>query len=362
VTTAVSLYEDADGASGYLRDDAEDSRREIGTTNENFTLQVVQDFDAGAIGEESAGQVATLSSASTSVDDRGLAFHATALIFRQGRIVGVVMIGRFDDEDVQEEATALARKLDERIQAVLRDEVEAEPAAQPEPTAEPEPTSETASEPSGGVWPSDVLDSFRYSGQTAVEVEGGLVLTAEGEFEAPDRLRCTISGTLGGVAIGKDELIVIGEDAWLDGGDGFEATSADDPDVVDDLDLCPGSPAYWEDFDAIQDTTTISGVSETINGVAATRYRMGEAVEALKAVGFLPSELEGVTMTTLDFWLAEDGGWPVALSIDISLDAAAAEEAFGMPVTEGSQQARIEIRVDITDANDEDIHVEPPGP
>jgi hypothetical protein len=69
-----------------------------------------------------------------------------------------------------------------------------------------------------------------------------------------------------------------------------------------------------------------------------------------------------MTITTLDIWLAEDGGWPVALNIDISLDAAAAEEAFGMPVGDASQQARITIRVDITDVNDADIHVEPPEP
>jgi hypothetical protein len=67
-----------------------------------------------------------------------------------------------------------------------------------------------------------------------------------------------------------------------------------------------------------------------------------------------------MTITTLDIWLAEDGGWPVALNIDISLDAAAAEEAFGIPVGDASQQARITIRVDITDVNDGDIHVEPP--
>jgi len=69
-----------------------------------------------------------------------------------------------------------------------------------------------------------------------------------------------------------------------------------------------------------------------------------------------------MTISTFDVWTAEDGGWPVALDMDITADAQAAAETFGLPLGEGVQQARITMRVDITDVNATDIHVEPPTP
>jgi hypothetical protein len=195
----------------------------------------------------------------------------------------------------------------------------------------------------------------------AVDIGGGLALTMEGEFEAPDRLGCRISGSLGGIDVGGDELVVIGEDAWLDTGEGFEAYSADDPDVVEDLDLCPGSPRFWADFDFLQDPGPLTGQPDTINGVDALRYSLGDAAEALKSIGFLPAELEGLTINTFDVWVAEDGGWPVALDMDIAADAAAAAETFGLPLEEGVQEARITMQVEITDVDAADIHVEEPG-
>jgi len=280
-----------------------------------------------------------------------------------------------DDQDVREEVTALAGKLDERIQAVLRGEVEGEAATQPgpttkpkptaedEPTAESEPTARPTSAASAGVSPSDVLDSFRYSAELAAEVgESGFTLNIEGDFEGPDRLRCVISGSLAGMDIGRDELVVIGEDAWLDSGEGFEATTADDSDVVDDLDLCPGSPVFWQDFDFLKDPGSLQGEPDTKNGVDATLYALGEAAEALESIGFLPPDLEGLTINTFDVWLAEDGGWPVALDMDMSADAAAAGDIFGLPSEDGAQEAHITMRVDITDINDEAVHVEEPAP
>jgi hypothetical protein len=353
IATDVDLFEDADGASGEFRDTVEDAKGQVGETNEGATLESAEEFDAGEIADEAAGYAFR---ATTSADEDGVTLYGTTVGFRRGRIIGSSVIIRLDDQDVQEEATALARKLDERIQAVLRGEVEAEPTAAPAPSGEPTPASSVAA------LPSDVLDSFRYSAELAVEADGGLVLNMEGEFEAPDRLHCTISGSLNGAEVGSDELVVIGDEAWLDVGSGFEATTADDADVVDDLDLCPGSPLFWEDFDFLSDMGSFEGEPDTVNGVAATRYRIGEAAEALKAIGFLPSELEGVTVNVFDVWTAEDGGWPVAVDMDMSADAEAAADSFGLPVGDAAQEATIRMRVDITDVNDEDIHVEPPGP
>ena len=365
IGTQVELYEDADGASGDLRDSVEDAKRQVGNSEEDVAFESLEEFDAGNIGDQSAGYNFR---ATTTSGDETATFHGTAVGFRRGRIIGSTVILRLDDQDVREEAIAIARKLDERILAVLRGEVEASSAptseAKPAPTSKsrPSPTSEPTSGPSAGVSPSDALESFRFSGEMAVEVDGGLALTMEGEFEAPDRLGCKISGSLGGIDVGGDELVVIGDDAWLDTGAGFEAFSADDPAVVEDLALCPGSPAFWEDFDFLQDPGPLTGQPDTINGVDAVRYSLGDVAGALKSIGFLPAELEGVTINTFDVWVAEDGGWPVALDMDIAADAAAAAETFGLPIEEGVQEARITMQVDITDVDAAGIHVEPPVP
>jgi hypothetical protein len=362
----VVLHDNADGASGNLKDGADDAQRAVGKTNEDVTIEGVETFEAGDIGQDAVGVV---QKASFKADQADFTLNQTIVGFQEGRLIGSMVITGFEGEDMQAEATAIARKLDERILAVLRGEVE-QPAsaptsqARPAPTSEPTsaPTSEPTSAPSAPVAPSDVLDSFRFSSEMAVEVDGGLTLTMEGEFEAPDRLGCTISGSLSGTEVGEDNLVVIGEDAWLDTGGGFEATSADDSAVVDDLGLCPGSPRFWAGFDFLQDPSTIPGQPDTMNGVNATRYALGEAAEALKSLGFLPAELEGMTINTFDVWVAEDGGWPVALDMDITADAQAAAETFGIPAGEAGQQARITMRVDITDVNAGDIHVAPPVP
>jgi len=366
IGTQVYLHEEADGASGDLRDSVEDAKRQVGKSKEGVAFESLEEFDAADIADESA---AYNFRAATTSGDENATFHGTAVGFRRGRIIGGAIILRLDDQDVREEVTAIARKLDERILAVLRGEVE-QPAsaptsqARPAPTSEPTsaPTSEPTSAPSAAVSPSDVLDSFRFSSEMAVEVDGGLTLTMEGEFEAPDRLGCTISGSLSGTKVGEDNLVVIGEDAWVDTGTGFQATSADDSAVVNDLDLCPGSPRFWAGFDFLQDPSSIPGQPDTMNGVDATRYALGEAAAALKSIGFLPAELEGMTINTFDVWVAEDGGWPVALDMDITADAQAAAETFGIPAGEAGQQARITMRVDITDVNAGDIHVAPPTP
>jgi hypothetical protein len=367
---SVALHEKVDGASGNLKDGADDAQRAVGKTNEDATVESADTFEVGDLGQDAVGMVLK---ASFKADQAEFTLNQTIVGFQEGRLIGSVVITGFEGEDMQAEATAIARKLDERILAVLRGEVEQAASAptseaKPAPTSKPtskatsEPTSEPTSGPSAGVSPSDALESFRFSGEMAVDVGGGLALTMEGEFEAPDRLGCRISGSLGGMDVGGDELVVIGDDAWLDTGAGFEAFSADDPAVVEDLALCPGSPAFWEDFDFLQDPGPLTGEPDTINGVEATRYSLGDVAGALNSVGILPAELEGVTINTFDVWVAEDGGWPVALDMDIAADAAAAAETFGLPLEEGVQEARITMQVEITDVDAAGIHVEEPAP
>jgi hypothetical protein len=368
----VILHENADGASGNLNDGVGDAQRAVGMTKGDVTIQGVDTFEVAGIGDEAVGMI---QKASLKVGDQELTFEQTVVGFRQGRLIGSVTITDLEGTDVRDQATALAAKLDERIQAVLRGEVEqpsptseamasptseamAAPTSQAGPAATPEPTAS----PGAGVSPSDILDSFRFSAEMSIAVDSGLDLTSEGEFEAPDRLGCTISASVGGATIGGEQVVVVGADAWLDSGEGFQATSADDATVVEDLALCPGSPSFWEGFDFIKDPSAFPSQPDTINGVDAIRYSLGDAVEALRSIGVLPAELEGVTINTFDVWVAKDGGWPVALDMDITADAQAAAQTFGLPTEETGQQAQIKIRADITDVNAADIHVEEPTP
>ena len=124
IGTNVSLYEDSDGASGDLNDEAKDAKEGEGLTKDGVTAGGVEEFDPGDFGDESVGLVVTLSDEAVQT----FTFYGTVVAFRRGRLSGSVFIVRFDDRDVREEVSGLARKLDERIQAVLRGEVEARTA------------------------------------------------------------------------------------------------------------------------------------------------------------------------------------------------------------------------------------------
>ncbi len=353
IGTSVSLYETTDGASGDLRDEVDDSMGQIGTVSDNVTLEDAAEFEADGIGDGSAGLVLTLSVSG----DQKLTFYGTLVGFQRGRLIGSSIIARFDDEDVRDEAAALAGKLDERILAALRGEV----TPTPRPTPEPTPTLDSAPTPEAGRAPSQFLESFRYTGLISIEANGGIAVASEGEFQAPDRLTCTVDVSVGGISF-REEVSVIGGEAWLDTGEGFEATSADDREVLDTLDQCPGSPTFWQDFD-LSFLEGLSGQPDMVNGIATTHYALGEAAAALGSIGFLPPELQGVTINAFDVWVAEEGGWVTVFNFDVSGDGEAFARAFGLPLTEhGSQQAGITMRVEITDANSPDIQVEPPIP
>lgn len=135
IGTIVSLYEDADGASGDLLDTVDDAKRAVGTTAYHVTLEDVEEFTLDGIGDESAKLIVSLS-----VSDGGYAFYVTVVMFRRGRLIGEVVIVRYDEEDVREEVAELARKLDERILAVLRGEIEPRATPTPRLTGEPAPT------------------------------------------------------------------------------------------------------------------------------------------------------------------------------------------------------------------------------
>ena len=149
ISTGVTIYESGDGASGYLRDDLEDMRREVGVDPDSDAgiLERLDEYHPEGIGDESVGMFAYY----TPGEAEPLPSNLTWVKFRRGRLIGEIVIVRFDEEDVREEVTELARKLDERILAVLRGDIEPRATPTPRLTGEPEPT---ATPGAAGVAPS----------------------------------------------------------------------------------------------------------------------------------------------------------------------------------------------------------------
>jgi len=92
---------------------------------------------------------------------------------------------------------------------------------------------------------------------------------------------------------------------------------------------------------------------ESVNGVVSLRYSIGQAdIENLRNLGAILGQ-EGDTQDlpeefNIDLWLAEDGGWPVRMTMT----------AKGAADTGGD--INLDFSLDITDVNDQDTKVEPP--
>jgi len=129
VSTEVDLLEDPAGAVASFEDGSEETRQDVGVPDcEGFTKFSLDEFSTSSIGERSSGFVATLGG-------EEVRFYATAVAFLRGPLNAAVFVGDFDPTDHRVEVEVLARKLDERIQAVLREEVSAGTDDTPPPRA-----------------------------------------------------------------------------------------------------------------------------------------------------------------------------------------------------------------------------------
>jgi hypothetical protein len=161
--------------------------------------------------------------------------------------------------------------------------------------------------------PTSALTGFRYSMQTSLEIDGeAFNIRSTGAFQAPDRMSCAMTGSALGFTFDMDKLVVIGNDAWLDAGLGWASTTAGDPGVVADLESCPGSNVFWQSLGLPGDLGGLQGPVTTVNGVAAVRV-------SLLGLGLVPPDSQGATVRTFDLWVAQDGGWVVALASDVSV-------------------------------------------
>ncbi len=277
------------------------------------------------------------------------------------------------------------------IPATIAAAISSQPTITPAPTATPIPTPTPAPTatpiPTPTPWPAPTniptntptptptpqvaanspmahLDSYRHKTTILLGAdgqEGIFSIWVQGEFEAPDRFTCKHRFSLGGLAFPGEEVVVIGNSAWVKTGEGFRATVIQDAVVAESMELCAASPTFWDDFAtlSIQD---MEGQPEQYNGVPAIRYDMGEVLEALSDFGIQPAELEGITFEELKVWIAEDGAWPVAIKARSVANQEVLAEMMGLPALQGESGRQLVsvMTAEIFDVNDPEIRVNPP--
>ena len=233
----------------------------------------------------------------------------------------------------------------------------AEESPTPTPSPMPSPTPAPTAAAAGGP-PTAFLETFHAAFEASVETEtGNIDFAIGGDFEAPGSCSCDTRLSVADVPLLKQRAILMGDKAWIDMGDGWSETTPSEPEMVDALRLCPACPSFWEDrwFEA----PTLPGEHDTKNGVPAIHYTLAEHPEAFTGIDLIPEEWgESVSVETADIWVAEDGGWPVCISLRLSAEGQAAEEII--PLLEGIEWASIAATIDITRANDPSIRVNAP--
>jgi hypothetical protein len=122
--SAVRLFQDAAGASGYLEDELADIEGSVGKEAAGVTIDAVERLKLGGIGDEAAGVRITMTVAAEGSERPE---YETRVFFRRGRLLLSLAAVRADDTDFKSELETLARSLDERIKIVL----EATPVASP---------------------------------------------------------------------------------------------------------------------------------------------------------------------------------------------------------------------------------------
>lgn len=245
------------------------------------------------------------------------------------------------------------------------------------PTPEPEPTPVPTATPTPSPIPGSTLGvpvsayiaypdvkSYKHLVRVSFRLEAEdqdavIAMTVEGEVEGGDRLTCRETLDLGGLTLSRDKVVIIGDRAWLDLGEGWAAVTPDDSGVVEVLDFCAGSNVFWEDFD-LSDLKVPEGETEEINGVPATRIDLAQASESMASFGFTPSDWGDANLEQLIVWLAQGGGWPVRIWVRISGTAESLE--LTEAGFEKEQNVVAEFHIELSEINDPSIRVSSPLP
>ena len=129
IQIGVTLFEDSDGASGYLNDDVKDLQARVGRTDLGLLLEAVDPLTFPPLGDESLG---LRSRASVPPEQGGPeTLYVTYYWFRRGRVICDVALARVDETDMSQGAQTIANLLDQRVQQVLSGAATPLPASTP---------------------------------------------------------------------------------------------------------------------------------------------------------------------------------------------------------------------------------------
>lgn len=117
LASRVQLFQEADGASGYLKDHLAEMKDDAGKKSEGATVEQAERLKVEGIADESAGMRARM--VFPEDGGPGIEAYGTWMFFRRGRLLSSVVLVTMEDEDVSVAVEALSRVLDDRIQAVL---------------------------------------------------------------------------------------------------------------------------------------------------------------------------------------------------------------------------------------------------
>ncbi len=228
-----------------------------------------------------------------------------------------------------------------------------------------EPT-ETRREPSGGAAP---FDSFHYTvdlGFTVTEPgqqeETFISGQVEGDFVGPDSHAFSSSFAFGGLS-GTQEVVIIGDDAWIKeaGGDWRKATRADSA-VADAIDLTSADPDFLQDPEISDALAALDSEPETINGVDTLRYHIPKsalpALTSLLGEDFL-QDVSGLKEFEMTVWLEEE----TRALVRADLTASATPELLGQDAPfdiSPDSTLTVTMLINLTQINDSDINIEPP--
>ena len=153
---------------------------------------------------------------------------------------------------------------------------------------------------------------------TAIE-DPDLFAKVEGDFVAPDRNHFTAEGfrrfQSGEILHEEEEAVLIGGEAWLNSSEGWRQGSVNDPEIQDRIGSNPGTSDFWMEFLKTSQLDGLERSEEPVNGVKAEKITTRDMKRFGRLLGAEEKKLEGVELEEFTIWLAEDGGWPVAMRL-----------------------------------------------
>lgn len=223
-------------------------------------------------------------------------------------------------------------------------------------TTAPPTTTTTAGPPEAS--PTMRLSSFRWRFLTSVRSGDTELLSVESEGVFADgAFDCEITAGLGDFELSTRLVQTQGTTSFDDGGgDGLLPVAPDDERVVDSLRLCAGSGEFWADVTG-GEPLPAGGEPEERNGVPTRRLQLAGVLDQAAALGLFTPGVEGVTIDTVTFWVADPGDWISGFFLTAGLEPSAVSEITGSNLTENGE---IVVELEVTDPDDPSLAVTPP--